>query len=107
MATIYKIHPAIGIARIGDHPESYFLGPELSYAPQLGDAADLPGVAPVDLDSAGNDVAFTVYKKDGQIRRQGARFRIFAYDQGLGGALTNPREVTSASNTIITWTVEL
>jgi L-Lysine epsilon oxidase N-terminal len=28
MATTYKIHPAIGVARVGDSPQGWFLGPE-------------------------------------------------------------------------------
>ena len=28
MATTYKIHPAIGIARVGNSPDEFFVGPE-------------------------------------------------------------------------------
>jgi len=28
MATVYKIHPAIGIARVGNSPAEFFIGPE-------------------------------------------------------------------------------
>ena len=28
MATVYKIHPAIGVARVGNHPDAFFVGPE-------------------------------------------------------------------------------
>jgi hypothetical protein len=28
MGTVYKIHPAIGIARVGNHPTAFFIGPE-------------------------------------------------------------------------------
>jgi hypothetical protein len=34
MATIYRIYPSIGIARIGDSDTAYFLGPEASGAVQ-------------------------------------------------------------------------
>ena len=27
---VYKIHPAIGIARVGNHPDAFFVGPEIS-----------------------------------------------------------------------------
>src|SRR5258708_25359692 len=107
MAAVYKIHPAIGIARVGDHETSFFIGPELAYAAELDGASALKGAGPVELDAGGNDVAFTTFKKDGRIRRQGARFRIFAYDQDAGGTLTNPPDITSAPNVQITWTVEL
>jgi hypothetical protein len=107
MAKVFKIHPAVGIARVGDHPDAFFVGPELACAPELDGASAVPGVSPVDLDANGKDVAFTTYKTEGHIRRQGARFRIFSYEQGGGGALTDPREVTAAANVEITWTVEL
>lgn len=107
MVMVFKIHPAIGIARVGDHPDSFFIGPELAYAPELDGAANLRGASPVDLDANGKDVAFTTYKKDEHIRRQGARFRIFAYDQGVGDVLVNPREITSGANVQISWSVEL
>src|ERR1700730_5476642 len=107
MAKVFKIHPAVGIARVGDHPDAFFVWPELACAPELDGASAVPGVSPVDLDANGKDVAFTTYKTEGHIRRQGARFRIFSYEQGGGGALTDPREVTAAANVEITWTVEL
>jgi hypothetical protein len=107
MAKVFKIHPAVGIARVGDHPDAFFVGPELAYSPELDGASALQGVSPVDLDANVKDIPFTTYKKDGHIRRQGARFRIFSYEQGAGGALTDPREITAAPNVEITWTVEL
>jgi hypothetical protein len=107
MEVVYKIHPAIGIARVGDHLDAFFIGPELSYAAELAGADELIGASPVDLDANGGDVPFTTYKKDGHIRRQGARFRVFAYDRAADGTLTNPQEVIAAANTVITWTVEL
>ena len=59
MATLYKIHPAIGIARVGNSPDEFFIGPE-----RIGEEPDPPG-------------GF----KDAQcrVKRQAARFRIFAH----------------------------
>jgi hypothetical protein len=45
-------------------------------------------------------------QSNGQIKRQGARFRVFAYDKAADGSLSNPREIT-ASEAVISWTVEL
>lgn len=95
MATVYKIHPAIGIARVGDSPDGFFVGPEL-----------LDG-GPMELGADGLDAPFTTYKKDGLIKRQGARFRVFAYDEGGGGVLTNPREILPSGAVTLTWTVNL
>jgi hypothetical protein len=80
MATVYKIHPAIGIARVGNSPE-FFIGPE-----RLGERPSPPG-------------GF----KDAQcrVKRQAARFRIFAHhDDG------SVEEITDAEADI-TWTVHL
>lgn len=38
MATTYKIHPAIGIARVGNSPDEFFIGPE-----RIGERPDPPG----------------------------------------------------------------
>jgi hypothetical protein len=76
-----KIHPAIGIARLGNSPE-FFIGPELPGAskPPKGGYKDT----------------------DGLVKRQAARFRLFGYD--AKGKLV--KEIT-ASDGAITWTVHL
>jgi hypothetical protein len=57
---ICKIYPAIGIARLGNSPTDTFIGPEL------------PGVT---AEPGGG------YKdRNGCVKRQGARFRIYAFD---------------------------
>ncbi|MBB1089577.1 VWA domain-containing protein [Lysobacter sp. SG-8] len=59
MATVYRIHPAIGIARLGNSPDEFFIGPERS-----GERPEPNG-------------GF----KDAEcrVKRQAARFRIFAH----------------------------
>jgi hypothetical protein len=77
-----KIHPAIGVARLGNSPTEFFVGPEK------------PGVC---RRPAGG------YKDaQGRVKRQAARFRLFGYDKD--GELV--REVT-AKDADITWTVRL
>ena len=81
MATVYKIHPAVGIARVGNSPDEFFIGPE-----RVGEQPNPPG-------------GF----KDAQcrVKRQAARFRIFAHhDDGT------VEEITGAEADI-TWTVHL
>ncbi|HEV7824590.1 MAG TPA: LodA/GoxA family CTQ-dependent oxidase [Mycobacteriales bacterium] len=76
------IHPGIGIARVGDSPDEYFVGPE-----QPG-RADAP---------AGR------YKDHrGHVKRQAARFRVFGYD--ADGTVV--RELTDEDAEIV-WTVHL
>ena len=81
MATTYRIHPAIGIARVGNSPDEFFVGPE-----RLGEYPEPPG-------------GF----KDGQcrVKRQAARFRIFAHhDDGTVDEITD-------AEAEIPWTVHL
>ena len=72
-----RIHPAIGIARVGDSDE-YFLGPEVG-----GQPSEPPGS----------------YKDGaGRLRRQAARFRIYGYD--ARGTVVKELTLDDAS---ITW----
>lgn len=76
------IHPAIGIARVGNSPDEWFLGPEA------------PGPLPVPEGG---------YKDEtGRIKRQAARFRLYGID-GEGNVV---REITAA-DADIRWTVRL
>lgn len=78
-----KIHPTIGVARVGDSPDEYFIGPER------------PGRHDLPLGGRYKDQA-------GRIKRQAARFRIFGYDEH-GDVV---RELTTA-DAEIRWTVHL
>jgi hypothetical protein len=76
------IHPAIGIARVGNSQDGYFLGPEVLN----------PSPAPVGF-----------YKDDtGALKRQAARFRIYGYN--AAGEVVS--ELT-ADNAAIRWTVHV
>ncbi len=76
------VHPAVGIARVGNSADSFFFGPEL------------PGSLPV---APGGFKDAT-----GAIARQAAGFRIFGYD-ATGAVL---QEITAA-DAEITWTVSV
>lgn len=84
-----KIHPAIGIARVGNSPCEFFIGPERRW-----DHNPPPGG----------------YKDDmGRIKRQAACFRLFGYDEHGQVVVDNtgkPKEITAADATI-EWTVHL
>ena len=76
------IHPAIGIARVGNSPDEYYFGPEI------------PGGLPIAPDG---------YKDaSGAMKRQAARFRVF----GLDARGQVVRELTARDATI-EWTVHL
>jgi hypothetical protein len=77
-----KIFPAIGIARLGNSPAEFYIGPEI------------PGAGPTPPGGTFKDA-------NCQIKRQAARFRLYGYSNGVLQG-----EVTSA-DADITWTVEL
>ncbi|HEX8293895.1 MAG TPA: LodA/GoxA family CTQ-dependent oxidase, partial [Pyrinomonadaceae bacterium] len=64
-----KIHPAIGIARVGDSPDGFYLAPEQA------------GQIPNELKEDGTEQPVQKFKDgQGRVKRQAARFRVFAYD---------------------------
>lgn len=77
-----KIHPGIGIARVGNSATEFYIGPEVIDPPA---AASTPS----------RDAS-------GALKRQAARFRIYGYN-AAGGVV---RELT-ADSAAITWTVHL
>lgn len=86
-----RIHPAIGIARLGNSPDEYFIGPEI------------PGDRSIPLEEPGDRSIPPDGYKDSKcrIKRQAARFRIFAHHND--GRTT---EIQS-DEADITWTVHL
>jgi len=78
----YAIHPCLGIARVGNSPEEYFIGPEA------------PGQIPRP-EGGFKDAA-------GRVKRQAARFRVYGLNE-TGQAV---REIT-ADEAEITWRVHV
>ena len=91
----YAIHPGIGIARVGDSPDDYFIGPEA------------PGCS-VSLARPDSAAPSDGHYKDGQgrIKRQGARFRIFETITDQSGKHREVREITAAEGKV-QWTVHV
>jgi|GEM_PF-901495 len=77
-----KIHPGLGVARVGNSPNDFFIGPETpgQMAHPVGGFKD----------------------KHGLIKRQAARFRVYAYN-----AAGEPIAELTADNADIQWTVSL
>ncbi|HEX7721905.1 MAG TPA: LodA/GoxA family CTQ-dependent oxidase [Pyrinomonadaceae bacterium] len=68
----FKIHPAIGIARVGDSPDGFYLAPEQA------------GQLPVEITAGGKEQPIKTFKdKQQRVKRQAARFRVFAYDDSF------------------------
>ena len=76
------IHPAIGVARVGNSEDEFFIGPEVDEPPPLE--------------------AGTAKDKHGALKRQAARFRIYGYN-AAGEAVA---ELT-AEEAEIEWTVHV
>lgn len=96
MPSVYRIHPAIGVARLGDSPDEYFLGPE---APYVLPTLSKPDGPPSTTDGSHRD-------GQGRIKRQGQRFRVYEYDVDGSGQETARREITAAA-AAIEWQVHL
>jgi len=76
--TTYKIHPGIGIARLGNSETEFYIAPEMPAAlPQACDASGNPLLTP---DLSGPLLVKNFKDKDGRIKRQAARFQVFVYD---------------------------
>src|SRR5690349_14012827 len=89
----FRIHPAIGVARMGNSFD-HFLG------------AETPGLPA----NSSDGTTFNSFRDpQGRILRQGVRFRVFEYTEDEHGALSDPREVEIAADDIvdIEWRVHL
>ena len=74
----YKIHPGIGIARLGDSPDEFCVSPETPAA--LPIACDAKGN--ILVDKSGKPLTVQKFKdKDGRIKRTAARFQVYVYDE--------------------------
>ena len=89
-----RIYPGIGISHLGDHPSAFFLSPEV------------PEIGPLELTGDDAISAIAAYRADGQVRRQGARFRVYEVETDASGKITQHREIT-ADDANIEWRVEL
>jgi hypothetical protein len=77
-----RVHPAIGIARVGNSPDQYFLGPEVPGRP--------------------SEAGGRFKDRQGRMKRQAVRFRVYGFD-----AQGNVVQELTAADAAITWTVHL
>lgn len=111
--TNLRIHPAIGMARVGNSIE-YYLGPE-TMAAYPGEG-ELTGGLPIKPDTESTTITSgDLRDADGKLKRQAARFKIYQYEEGdtyaypasasqevLIGSLVDGKKVKD-----IVWTVHL
>lgn len=75
---VYKIHPGIGIARLGNSPDAFCISPETPAA--LPIACDSQGNPSVSADGT-SPLRIRQFKDaQGCIKRQAARFQVYVYD---------------------------
>lgn len=116
MTDLFKIHPSIGIARLGDSTTDFCLSPETRMGLPL--KCDEQGRAL--RDENGNEQSAETFKDaQGRIKRQAARFRVYIYQDGgqhgreikIGDQVQarHPQtgEILSATLLDIEWTVYL
>ncbi len=77
MPTTYKIHPGIGIARLGNSPE-FCISPETPAA--LPIACDAQGNPLLSPDGTSEKTVEALKDEEGRIKRQAARFQVYVYD---------------------------
>ncbi len=78
MPSTYRIHPAVGIARLGNSPDEFCISPEKPAA--LPIACDAHG-NPLRSSDGKSEVTISQFKDaEGRIKRQAARFQIYEYN---------------------------
>ena len=115
---VFKIHPAIGVARVGDSERGFYLSPDRPG--RLPIAADADGLAVVEGGAEQRVRSFR--DAEGRLMRQAARFRVHAYDAAhpegreirVGDtfrfSISNPgtgEEVVEGTVTDVAWTAHL
>lgn len=112
---VFRIHPAIGLARVGNS-ESFYLAPETIAGLPLPDRDDLVGGLPIRAGTEAEPITSRDLRDgDGALKRQAARFRIYQYparDQevypsGGGAEVRIGSELGGKRVVDIVWTVHL
>ncbi len=79
--TIFRIHPTINFARVGDSDE-YYIAPETAAGEIAAEETGLLGGLPIRAGTEDTPItAEHLRDSHGRVRRQAARFRLFAYDE--------------------------
>jgi L-Lysine epsilon oxidase N-terminal/L-lysine epsilon oxidase C-terminal domain len=94
----YRIYPPIGVARLGNHPTDFYVGPETPGSPGMEFVSGVEqAVAAYKSGDTGD--ANTRYR----VKRQAARFRIYEVDSATGVS----RRATLPAGTKVEWSARL
>ena len=98
----FEIHPSIGIARVGNSPEQFYLAPEVTGGLPTECQADGTPIL-----TKGKPTPVSKFKdSQGRVRRQAARFRVFVFDEK--NASDPGREVVLGKDAVkLEWTVHV
>jgi hypothetical protein len=111
--TVFRVHPAIGIGRVGDS-EEFYIAPVT--AAGTIEPSGLMGGLPIKPGTEDMPITADDFRDShGNVKRQAARFRIYAYPGGSSGTYPNGRgELVTVASTVggkkvvdIVWTVHL
>lgn len=111
--TSLRIHPAIGIARVGTSTD-YYLGPEtMAGMPQK--ETKLTGGLPIKKGTENTTITSEDLRENGKLKKQAARFKIYqyqgedslSYPSGGGTEVIIGSKVDGKKVTDIVWTVHL
>ena len=112
---VFRVHPAIGIARVGN-TEEFYLGPEtMAGLPVDGDARVTGGLPIVPGTDAQTITSADLRDRNGALKRQAARFRIYQYPRldhehyptGAGTEIVIGSAVDGKTVKDVIWTVHL
>src|ERR1700722_12383822 len=111
--TIFRVHPAIGIGRVGDS-EEFYIAP-MTAAGTI-EPSGLMGGLPIKPGTEDTPITADDFRDTtGNVKRQAARFRIYAYASGSSGTYPNGGgTLVTVGSTVggkkvvdIVWTVHL
>lgn len=93
---ILRIHPAIGMARVGNSND-YYIAPE-SMAGEPQDGSDLTGGLPIKPGTERTPISSADLRdSDGALKRQAARFRVYHYPNDTPGKYPSGADVSEVT----------
>jgi hypothetical protein len=113
--SVFRVHPAIGIARVGNSDE-YYLAPETIAGIPTDGPGSVTGGLPIRAGTEDETVtAADLRDRQGRLKRQAARFRVFqypaqpdeVYPNGIGTEVQIGTVIGERTVVDLIWTVHL